>query len=473
MPSRRGLFKLACCAVGVALLAALASGQVEVSIKPLFAKPSAAPLHVLGDVPAVEVSSAAVSWVSAGRLWVMGADGAPEALSGQRWSASNPEWSYDGNWLAFLEQSPAGRERLELEAPRVGISKTLVSGSSIAFMWSPAADQLAYTMAGGGLWITGVDGETVQLLPAGSALDSFDWSPIGDYVAFSVPRGRSSQLMLERPVGATEPQVAWQSPPGTLALLASWWPNEEGVLVWLERAGSASWQGLGLWAVGFHGGARFLASTFVFLPWVTWAPGGSKLAVVAGAGLPWEDKRILVCEFPSFECEGLPQPQGVVDLDPAWSPDGSELAFVRAEAKSTLPPGVTVDAWYPTRHLWIAKVTWVPARRIKLSDRTGAAEAAMALSRPRAIGAQSAPRGRFVFVERQLRLPGAVASPCFIGGGTEIGFSTPHSVEVVSAAGGPPVFLASQLSGVEAVGAGPDGYGKTPWGGLAVWAGPH
>jgi len=79
---------------------------------------------------------------------------------------------------------------------------------------------------------------------------------------------------------------------------------------------------------------------------------------VAGLGRQaWTAKGLALCDVHTGSCRSLPQPPDAVSLDPARSPDGSRLAFVRAHDASPVGGfGTTaaLRAWVGSRTLWVA-----------------------------------------------------------------------------------------------------------------------
>ncbi|MGH9101742.1 MAG: hypothetical protein ACRDYD_01980 [Acidimicrobiales bacterium] len=402
-----------------------------------------APVVVTGAISA-PVTPGPVAFVSSGRLWVTTAQRAePDALSSSGAAVSNPEWSNDGQWLAYLVRSPGAADRVVMCEADGSRRRTVVSGWGLAFTWSPTSDVLAFTGDGGGLSVAAVDGTSRQVVPAGTTVSSFSWGPSGDRLAvtepLAAPGSKEAVVVVPGQASASGPVdgagIAWIGPSDTELLLAGWWPGGKGVLLWQDRGWSsrAESRGLPLYSAPLGGKAKLLAVTSVYLPWLVWAPGGGRLALVEGAGLPWQDKSLAVCRFPQESCRRVPQPKGAVSIDPTWSPDGTRLAFVRASSSDQLPPDSNVDTWYPSRRLWVTNAAGTQASPVR-----GASH--------------------------------GVASPRWVAGGTEIGYSTGGTVEVVSASGGGRKVLVRDLKGAEASGAGPAAYGKLPWGGLAVWA---
>jgi hypothetical protein len=160
---------------------------------------------------------------------------------------------------------------------------------------------------------------------------------------------------------------------------AGWHPGV-GIVVWYGWYGPATENyGASLGVIAGPGSAlhRLARSPIFQPPAVAGAPGGH-LALVAdlggtgvgqgeGAKFVWYAKAVTTCSLPSASCTAVPMPRGDVSLDPAWSPEGSALAYVTAP-ESTLgvpsgPPRYApyedlfswpqVAPWYDKRTLWI------------------------------------------------------------------------------------------------------------------------
>ncbi len=369
----------------------------------------------------------------------------PQRIATVGSASSAPQWSPDGAWIAYLGSGGL----LHVVRAGGGDDQVVLAQPVTAMTWSPTADVLAVVPRAGAerddLLLVAVPppaaGGPVVTPSAptvvASGVVSFVWSATGTRLAYSVDRGpqEPEQIQVFDVVTHTDSTLPFTGPPGAGLLLAGWWPDGAGLLLWQDPEASlaAETTGLVLDALPLAATqATPLARTFVYLPWLAWSPNGRRLALVEMAGsVPWQDSRVAICTVPTGGCRPLAQPAGTVDLDPAWSPDGRRLAFVRAPALAAgaSPGGLT--AWYAQRRLWVAD-----------ADGRGAAPVAEA--------------------------PAGVADPRFGPGGASVTVATAHAIEVVPLAGGRPTVVADSLVGALDT-AGPDGYGKLPWGGVVAW----
>ncbi len=386
-----------------------------------------------------------VAWIHNGTLELGSSSGhGPAKAIGP---GLNPEWSADGQWLSYLVAEPNSSYQVRVvRSNGTDDHEVLGAPGFAAFLWSPTANQIAavpLTAAGNsaGLVIVATTGAPREILAPSTPVDSMIWSQDGTQLAYSGPEG-----VFRVPLsGGNSVSVPYTPPAGATVIMAGWWPGDQGLLLWVDRAGAVEANGLPLVAVplagslagsGRGGAPHTLATTQVFLSWLAWTPDGSELALVVGGGPePNTNKSIKLCAPPgssghsSWSCHRIPQPTGAVSLDPAWSPDGTQISFVRASASPD------PSTFYVSRTLYVADSDGSHTHQVAVTGGTS----------------------------------GAVL-PVWSVNGSDIGYSTGSEIALTPAGGGAPRTLASGLSGsYQGSSVGTDSYGKQPWGGSAAW----
>lgn len=277
----------------------------------------------------------------------------------------SPAWSADGKWLAFL----------------VG---------------KPGADG---TVSGGTLWIAGAEGQGARAVLRTSG--PFEWSPKADLVAalsgaalVAVRPGQAEHAIWEDPGFARPPSLGaeWEIDRGQrdqprrqeavrrqrhrhhrvgqrggaeqrralrhgrAAHRRLVGQRERGAgLVRAGGSASRAADGLPLVAYGFGGGPYdvTLATTLPSPSFVVPGPGSGVTLVTGGNRYLWHGKTITSVTTAGTRGPGMGAEPAPVNLDPAWAPGASAIAFVHASSK---PPSGTgqaaLKAWYATRQLW-------------------------------------------------------------------------------------------------------------------------
>jgi hypothetical protein len=331
-----------------------------------------------------------LAFVSSGKLEVLSNAGSLTTVTGPNGGGfdSNPAWSPDEQWLAFLHTGPANGFAVPastlwlVEAGSSQAEEVTATGVGM-FAWSPTAPLLAYTTvpnynfpAGGpeDLWFDrpGTPPTSVEV-GTGAGLGSIAWSPDGSELAFD-------DSVFPQPASATSPGTPAAGRLGIVSVngsriitvfvlaesgidLAGWWPEGGGLLFWEDTgfSGSNEEDGLTLYSLEF-GSAQpvALTSSLVGSTWLAPQPGGSTVAVVSGMGrsITTTGRDIDLCRFPAATCQSVPIPAGTVGLAPSWTSSGALIFSVASDAGPFSPTGVAnyspgwMAQWNATNALW-------------------------------------------------------------------------------------------------------------------------
>jgi Tol biopolymer transport system component len=328
-----------------------------------------------------------LAFVWHGRLYLLDSPTRSVKLLARR-GAVSPALSSDGNWVAHLKRVPEGSEvgtRLWIRSAdgKKAHRVTDLPSELGTLAWSPASSTLAVTSGGpegedGQVWIVKPGESSRRIATTPRWIPKVAWRPDGKALAYVAPlpaevsdlragEATDALFMLELGSGAPGAPKRLFAAENEGIELAGWWPDGRGLLFWRnpEHSASLAADGLDLFSLRLaDGAARKLATTLVYPEWISWAPDGRRVLLVSGPGRESSDnKSLATCDVSSGMCATLPQPAGTVALDPAWSPSGDRISFVRAARQEGLagPWG----RWTATRRLWTAAPDGSDAREVE------------------------------------------------------------------------------------------------------------
>jgi Tol biopolymer transport system component len=309
-----------------------------------------------------------LAFVSNGNLFVLdGATGQTRQLTTSG-GVSEFKWSYDGEWLAYRANF-RGAAGPVLVAHYNGIENFPLPGVG-EFAWSPVTNEIALTSPDGGLQIVNTAGIAHKL--TGQNATSPLWSPDGSTIAFvTAEAGRDGPAkIVTMPAigGSTTPYFTGKAGDGIKLL--SWWPNGKGLLFQTIPVNSASLSanGLPVESIDLTSSQNFhqtLVKSLVNTNWLSWSPDGTKFVAVEGTGRQLTaNKSLTICDITKNSCQTVAQPANTVSLDPAWSSDGTQIAFVSASSVSGFSDETAYINWLKTNTLWLVNADGSNARQI-------------------------------------------------------------------------------------------------------------
>ncbi|HEY3669686.1 MAG TPA: hypothetical protein VGN51_02035 [Acidimicrobiia bacterium] len=326
-----------------------------------------APPSTIFPPPSVDFSAVDfdhVAWIDGTALvTASSSDTTPRVVA--QGQIERPQFSADGRWIAFVQDG-------SLHVRRAGGDGDIDLGSSVRpFQWSPTGELLGWSAGTDGygqLRVTDPATNTTTSIPGAGDVTDFAWSHDGRSLAVArvVPGTATTGFEIVGADGSATRRVVFTPPAGdalgfNLLVFAGWQPDGAAVLVWVDPGGSASamQDGLDLWLVPVDGSEpHLLGKTLLKREWLQWNADGSRLAIVRGTwrGVYDGARTVTVCRTDG-DCTPI-SGDDVATMDPAWSPDGLQIAYVSKPATQPMPEvrnnKANWRALYAARTLWIA-----------------------------------------------------------------------------------------------------------------------
>ncbi len=308
-----------------------------------------------------------LAFVCGGLLYVLdGQTGAVRQLTTDG-ITSQPVWSHDGEWLAYMRATDqqSASDTLWLarwdgtQAHQVPVPAVFDSFSHLFWL---GADDVLEVSGQNGVWLVPVTGATRQL-----ADDPGVVSPDGKSLAYSVtppydskhPEDWSDSLFTIATNGG-QPVQRLTASQGDGIIVVGWWPDSKGLLYWLDREHSADAMadGVNLYSLRLgNNEPKLLTSGLSRQGWLSTFPPHNLLMVNGGGRIVWADKNLALINVESGQIKDLKNPAGCVAIDPSISADGSRIAFVAAKDLGDNVWGFNnaqdLAVWVASRTLWV------------------------------------------------------------------------------------------------------------------------
>jgi Tol biopolymer transport system component len=349
------------------------------------------------------LSMGRLAYVQGGDIWVKTLpNGLPLRLTTDGRN-KEPSWSPSGEWLAFrkerqviVEQEvPCENQKLRNQLCRENVTilqrqvwvieanasgaHPLYEGASVdAFAWSPVDDRLAYSAAPVGLSIINAEGTNLVTLVGQSLADRsgagrvgrFAWNPDGTSLAYEwrsqTAEGSPYQGVWKVSTDGKSQVELYDSglPKRGEAFLAGWSPLGRRLLFWQsETPYEPLTDGAPLYAVNTDlpktAAIRLKADEAVLsygdfiapAPRSAGADARDAVAVVVGASRStWKNKRI------DLAGRAL-SPKELAAVSPAWSPDGTRLAFSAMPDRADVGSNEAARQELMQRRIWVTNVS--------------------------------------------------------------------------------------------------------------------
>jgi Tol biopolymer transport system component len=310
---------------------------------------------VIGLIFCSALGAQRIVFVQNGQLWVKASPAGQARSIVASENLHAPEFSADGEWVAFLEG-----DQLGVVASNGGeIYRPLGAQPVSQFQWTGTGGALAvvtedsvYVTSTSAGWtpsrIFAGDPELIVFSPDGkqiaiSSLESTrDGTPQHGKLAIFPVDGSA----LERTIGTA---TQWEQ------ILPFAWSGDT-ILAWKgEISGSAESDGFEVWAYSVSGGPprKLGGPALVSRELHGLSPDGYKLALTSGEGRQaWTNKTIIVIDLRMGESTSLTSKNSAA-LYPAWSPSGGQIAFIQGPDAGDVWGGEDAKAALNERHLWI------------------------------------------------------------------------------------------------------------------------
>lgn len=243
-------------------------------------------------------------------------------LTDNSYEDSSPTPSPDGTKVAFYSDSGTAVVNTDGTGRR-----TLTGCVGYNLSWAPDSSSVACETDDEGIAVVQADGSGSHRILSGVEASAPSWSPDGTTIAYIAPDG----VWTMNPAGGDRRHLT--SHPADYLTVPTWSPDSKSI-VFVSNEASADRSDLYLLKADGSELARLATNIFEDHP--AWSPNGSRIAYTG-----YRNKALVVYTIApdgSGRSVAAAGAHGEVAFGPTWSPDGEQLAYIRGRF-----PGYAVD----------------------------------------------------------------------------------------------------------------------------------
>jgi Tol biopolymer transport system component len=324
--------------------------------------------------PTTGATTTKLAYVYAGDIYVQALpDGSPQRLTNDGANKS-PKWSPSGDWLLFAGASS------NLVIRSDGSGRREVAAAS----WAPNADVLVSFDSRGKVEIENADGsghlEIAIASPPVAVSEpgpgSAALSPDGEWIAYQasgrlpgvVPPFAYDDIWRVRIDGSDYRELFNTCSPSADGLVLIAWSADNAHIIFqrdIEHSASAIADGLPLEAVPADGGSvQQITSGMLAGVGFEYQPDGALIAITDGSDREtWTNKRVAVFD-PAHGAVASLTSETEAALWPAWSPDGTRIAYSSAPGARDIGGGEAARQAMAQRRIWLMEADGSGKRQV-------------------------------------------------------------------------------------------------------------